>query len=507
LFLRVSLTLAAAAAVAVLGPGCTVGPNYHRPQTAVPGQFAAPSRGAAGATTAPATAPTALVTTRPVEITQWWATLGDEQLNDLVRDAVASNHDLRLAAGRLREARARLAVAGGAQWPSVDGKASHNRQRLSETAQPFASVQPGVLPFEFDLWQLGFDASWELDVFGGTRRALQAAGADVAAGVEDRRDVMVSVVAEVARNYVELRGTQRELEVTERSLASQRQTLEVTRNQQANGVATQFDVSRAAAQAAATEAELPAIENRQWQAIHRIAVLLGREPNALAKQLSERRPIPVPPAEVPVGVPSELLRRRPDIRRAERELAGATARVGVAVADLFPRFTLNGTLGVQSSETGDLFQWPSRYFNVGPAVTMPLFDAGRRRAVIALRQAQQEQALDRYEQSVLRALAETEDAVVALQTEQRRAASLRESVRSYEDAANLARELYVQGLTDFLGVLEAERSLYLQQDALARSERAVTTDLIVLYKALGGGWEVAFPDAAGAAAVSRQASR
>ena len=506
MFLRICTHLAAAAAAAVFGAGCNVGPNYRRPETPVPAQFAAPTRVGAAPATAPTTAPAALVTTRPVEITQWWATLGDEQLNDLVREAVAANHELRLAAGRLREARARLAVAGGAQLPSIDAKGSYTRQRLSETAQPFASVQPGVLPFEFDLWQLGFDASWELDVFGGTRRSLEAVGADVGAGVEDQRDVLVSVVAEVARNYVELRGSQRELEVTERSLASQRQTVEVTRNQQANGVATQFDVSRAMAQASATEAELPAIENRQWQAIHRIAVLLGREPNALAKQLSERRPIPVPPAEVPVGVPSELLRRRPDIRRAERELAGATARVGVAVADLFPRFTLNGTVGVQSSDTGELFDWPSRYFNFGPAITMPLFDAGRRRAVIALRQAQQEQSLARYEQSVLRALAETEDAVVALQTEQRRAASLRDSVRSYQDAADLARELYSQGLTDFLGVLEAERNLYVQQDALARSERAVTTDLIVLYKALGGGWEVALPDAAGTK-PDQQASR
>jgi multidrug efflux system outer membrane protein len=487
-------SLVSLATLAALGQGCTLGPNYRRPQTSVPASFAAPST----TSSSPTTAPVSTVTAGPVEITQWWATLGDEQLNDLVRQAVAANPDLRLAASRLREARARLTIAGAGRYPSIDGRASYTRQRLSETSQPFASVQPGVLPFEFDLWQLGFDASWELDVFGAVRRTNEAAGADLAAGIEDRRDVLVSVVAEVARNYVELRGSQREMEVTERALAGQRQTVEVTRDQQANGVATQLDVSRAAAQASTTEAELPAIERAQWQAIHRIAVLLGREPNALAAQLSPRGAIPVPPAEVPVGVPSELLRRRPDIRRAEREMAAATARVGVAVADLFPRVTINGTLGLQSSETGNLFEYASRYFTIGPGVTLPLLDSGRRHAVVALRKAQQEASLVRYEQSVIRALAETEDAVVGVQTEQRRAAALRDSVRSYQDAADLARNLYAQGLTDFLTVLEAERHLYEQQEALARSERTVTTDLIALYKALGGGWEVALPEAPGA---------
>jgi NodT family efflux transporter outer membrane factor (OMF) lipoprotein len=482
------------ATLAGLAPGCTVGPNYRRPQTPVPATFAAPSMIAA---TAPAAAPVATVTGGPVEITQWWATLGDEPLNDLVRQAVLANPDLRLAGTRLREARARLAIAGAGRYPGIDARGSYTRQRLSQTAQPFASVEGAGLPFEFDLWQLGFDASWELDVFGGVRRGNDAAAADLAAGVEDRRDVLVSVVAEVARNYVELRGAQREMEVTERALAAQRQTVEVTRDQQAKGVATQLDVSRAAAQASATEAQLPAIERAQWQAIHRIAVLLGREPNALAAKLSPRAPIPVPPAEVPVGVPSELLRRRPDIRRAEREIAAATARVGVAVADLFPRFTLNGTLGLQSSETGDLFDYASRYFTIGPGVTLPLLDAGRRRAVVALRRAQQEASLVRYERAVIGALAETEDAVAGVTTEQRRAAALRDSVRSYRDAADLARNLYAQGLTDFLTVLEAERHLYEQEAALARSERTVTTDLIALYKALGGGWEVALPESRG----------
>jgi NodT family efflux transporter outer membrane factor (OMF) lipoprotein len=451
------------------------------------------------------THPAISVTQEPADVARWWTTLNDPELDRLVREAIDANLDLRLAALRLREARARRAAITG-QYPDINVAGDYSRQRISETAQPFASVEPGVLPFEFDLWQAGFDASWEIDVFGGTRRAIEAASADLAAGAEDQRDVLVSVVAEVARNYVELRGYQRQIEITQRNLETQRQTADVTRNQQQQGVATQLDVSRATAQASATEAEIPALENGQWQAIHRIAVLLGRQPGDLSAELSAPAPIPVPSAEpIGVGVPSELLRRRPDIRRAEREIAAATARVGVAVADLFPRFTLNATAGVESSETHTLFEYPSCYFNLMPGVSLPLFDAGRRRAEIELRRARQEQSLVRYQQTVLRALSETEDAIVGLQTEQRRTASLRDSVAAYQEASELALDQYKQGLTDFLTVLEAQRNLYEQQNALARSEQAVTTDLIALYKSLGGGWEATLPTEAAPQASAKPA--
>jgi NodT family efflux transporter outer membrane factor (OMF) lipoprotein len=431
------------------------------------------------------------VSTAPVTITQWWATLNDPELDALIDRAVESNLDLRLATARLREARARRAAVSGEQLPTINLDAAYHHERISGNSQPFASVgNTGQIPFEWNLYQLGFDANWELDVFGGTRRAVEAAGADVTAGVEGRREVLLSVLAEVARNYVELRGIQRQLEVAEANLRVQRETVEVTRSQRAHGVVTELDVARAAAQASGTEAQIPALRNQQWQAVHRIAVLLGREPDALAGELSPHKPIPLPPHRVPVGLPSELLRRRPDIRRAERELAGATARVGVAVADLFPRFSLVATGGVESSDTENLFNWPSRVFNVGPQVTFPIFDAGRLRAIVQVRNAQQEQALVGYQQTVLGALREVEDAITGLGTEQERAKSLSDRVASTADAAAIARDQYKQGLTDFLTVLDAERSLYQAQDDLARSQQAVTVNLIALYKALGGGWEI-----------------
>lgn len=473
-------------ALALLG-GCTVGPNYQAPNAEAPKSF--------GSTSQPTTASATAVTSNSAEIAQWWKSLNDAELDHLIDSAIDANLDLKLATLRLREARARRGAITNDQ-PNINANASYSHQRLSQDSEPFASVEPGALPFEFDLWQVGFDSTWELDVFGGTRRALEAANAEIGAGMEDQRDVLVSVTAEVARNYVELRGYQRQLDITQRNLSTQRETLEVTKNQEQQGVATHLDVARAAAQAAATEAELPALEKKQWQAIHRIAVLLGKEPNALANELSNHSQIPVPQSrQLAIGVPSELLRRRPDVRRAERQIASATARVGVATADLFPKFTLTGTLGVQSSETGTLFNYPSRYFNLMPGVSVPLFDGGRRKALLEVSRVQQGESLVRYEQTVLRALGETEDAVVALQTEERREASLKESVDGYQEAADLSLDLYRQGLTDFLTVLEAQRNLYVEQDALARSERTVTTNLIALYKSLGGGWEATLPDA------------
>jgi NodT family efflux transporter outer membrane factor (OMF) lipoprotein len=425
-----------------------------------------------------------------VRITQWWATLNDPVLDRLIDRAVESNLDLKLATARLREARARRAVAAGGRFPQVDARAGYKHERISGNSLPFASVESGTLPFEWNLYQLGFDANWELDVFGGVRRSVEAADADLAASSEDRHDVLLSVMAEVARNYVELRGLQREMDVAQANLKVQRETVEVTRDQRRQGVATQLDVARAAAQASGTEAQIPALQNQQWQAIHRIALLLGREPNALARELSAAAPIPLPPGRVPVGLPSDLLRRRPDIRRAERQIAAATARVGVAVADLFPRFSLVGGAGVESSFTNSLFDWGSRTFYIGPSVRWPIFDAGRLRAIVKVRNAQQEQALIGYQQTVLGALREVEDAIVALTTEQQRAKSLSDRVDSTAEAAQIAGDQYRQGLTDFLTVLDAQRSLYAAQDELARSQQAVTTDLIALYKALGGGWEI-----------------
>lgn len=472
--------LIAALLTACILSGCEVGPNYQRPKTAVPQAF--------GNYAKPATRPAA--TTRPVLAIDWWKTFGDPELDSLIERALQSNLDLKLAEARLREARAREAFANGGFYPTLNANAGYSHQRMSTNAQPFASVAGSQFkfPFEYDLYQAGFDASWEIDVFGGQRRSIEAATADVAASIQDARGVMLSMTAEVARNYVELRGLQAELDVARHNLAAQKQTVDVTQNLRKQGVGTELDVSRAVAQAATTESQIPLLENLRWQAIHRLALLLGLDPNALATELSTEHQIPVPENQIALGMPAELLRRRPDICQAERQLAAAYARVGVAQAELYPKLSLVGSLGLQSSEASSLGDWSSRYFNVGPSITWPIFDFGRLKAMVHVRSAEQQQALVQYQQTVLNALREVEDAIVALQTERQRNKSLTESEKANAQSAQLAEDLYRRGLTDFLTVLDAQRRLYESQEALTQSRQTVTTDAIALYKALGGGW-------------------
>jgi NodT family efflux transporter outer membrane factor (OMF) lipoprotein len=420
--------------------------------------------------------------------TAWWRSLNDPLLDQLVARAAAANLDVRQAAARIRAARAQFAVASGGQYPQANVAGGYTRQRFSQNAAPFNAFDVPNFPWEFNLYQLGFDASWELDVFGGTRRALQAANADIAARIEERRGLLVSIAAEVARNYILLRGCQLEQQLAQNNLQLQRESLELTREQMNKGVGTQLDVSRAQAQVAATEAAIPVLERNAWQAIHRIALLSNESVERLAI-LQETRPIPPVPEAVAVGVPAELLRRRPDIRQAERRLAAATARTGEAQAALYPRFSLTGFFNLQSESIDDLFTWRSRAFSIAPTVRWPIFDAGTLRAAVQVRTAGQEEALAGYEATVRQAVTEVRDGLVAFTTERRRRASLAQAVTADREALNLAQQLYRQGLTDFLTVLDAERELFAAQDALARSETDQATALIGLYKALGGGWE------------------
>jgi len=469
----------------VILAGCKVGPDYHAPQTPVEGSFAPlPPKGPAQSY---------VLTTQASSGAEWWAALNDASLNTLIEEAMSANHDLRLAAARIREARARRAVAGAGEFPRIDASALYSYNRESQNVWPYNSISFPGLPWDYDLYQAGFDASWELDLFGALRRGVEAANADLEASVEERRSVLISVLAEVARNYVELRAYQQQFEIAARNLQVQRETLDLTTDQARKGTATQLDVSRSAAQVSTTEASLPRLRNLQWQAMHRLAVLTGKQPGALVETLSPVKPVPTPPSEISVGVPAELLRRRPDIRQAERNLAAATARVGEAVADLYPRFSLTGFFSLQGSSIKDLSRADSATYGLGPAVQWPIFDAGRVRAVIAVRNAQQEQALARYEQVVLISLEEVHDALAAFVTEQDRRKSLRAAVLANQESTDIAKELYRRGLTDFTAVLDSERQLYQSQEALLESEAAVTTSLVALYKALGGGWEMDVP--------------
>jgi outer membrane protein, multidrug efflux system len=481
--------------VALLISGCTVGPNYAPPKTAMPqtwgelpaehGPTSLPTSGATSGGAALSSVPTS--DPPGTSLADWWTTFQDPALDSLVERAVNANLDLRAAQARVREARAQRGVASAELFPRVDAFGSYSRSRTSENSFGGPGGAPGS---ESDLYQAGFDASWEIDVFGGVRRNVEAADADIAASIEDRRDVLITLLAEVAQNYVELRGFQRQVAIARANLQTQNETLNLTRTRFAAGLSSDLDVARAEAQVQTTESQIPTLESAARQSIHLLSVLLALEPTALLEELLTETPIPSAPPEVPIGLPSDLLRRRPDVRRAERQLAAATARIGVATADLFPRFSLTGSLGLESSHFSSLGDYSSRFWSIGPSVSWPVLDFGRIRSNVDVQNAREEQAFANYEQTVLTSLREVEDALVAFLNEQARRQTLVGAVNSNRRAVNLATQLYQQGLSDFLSVLQAQRDLFVSEDSLVQSDRAVTTGLVSLYKALGGGWEI-----------------
>lgn len=468
--LRLIATFALFAAAA----GCAVGPKYRAPERTLPPGWSELQEEAAAA--------------RSPEIAAWWTAFNDPLLNSLVERAARSNLDLRRAAARVREARARYGITAADRLPTLDASGSYTRSRSSENGPLAFSPTAGE---EVNLYQAGFDAAWEIDLFGGVRRAVEAAEADIAASVEDRRSIQVTLLAEVARNYIDLRRIQKQIATARANIESQQETLELTRARFNAGLNTGLDVARAEAQVATSFSQIPALEISLRQTIHRLGVLLGEEPGALSDALSKPLPIPAPPAEVVVGLPSELLRRRPDIRRAERQLAAATARIGVATADLFPRFSLTGAFGLQSATLRDLPEGGSRFFSIGPTLRWPIFAGGRIRANIAVENAREEEAWAEYERTLLLSLEEVENALVAYAREQDRRQSLREAVAANRRAVEIGNELFIRGLANFLDVLESERSLFASESQLDQSEAAVSANLVALYKALGGGWEIA----------------
>ena len=335
----------------------------------------------------------------------------------------------------------------------------------------------------------GFDAAWEVDIFGGTRRRVEAAEANIDAAVEDRRTVLVTLLGDVAKNYIDLRGFQRRLAVAQATLRAQQETARLTKIRFDAGLANDLDAAQAEGLSQQTAAQIPALESALKQTVYRLELLLGRQPGALANELTLDAPIPALPPTAHVGLPAELLRRRPDIRRAERQLAAASAEVGAATADLYPKFSLTGAFGLQSVSASDWFTGRSRFWSIGPTISWPIFDAGKIRANIEVRNAQQEQALRNYEKSVLTALGDVESALVNYAKEQSRYRSLLDATVANRRAVELANDLYRQGLVAFLNVLDAERTLYVTENDLAQSEANMASNLVVLYKALGGGWD------------------
>ncbi len=449
--------------------GCAaVGPDYVPPEKEVSSQWHTPLKGGlAGESIDQET------------LSRWWQTLNDPALSRLMEEAVAGNLDLKEARARVLEARARRGIEDAGLFPYMDASGKILRSQGSE------ETGAGT---ERTLYAAGFDAGWEVDIFGGVRRSIEAATAELEASEASLRDVLVTLTAEVALNYLEMRTYQARLAVAEDNLKAQEETYQLTRWRFQAGLSDALSMEQARYNLENTRSQIPTLRSGLEASQNRLAVLLGKEPGELRTELATSAPIPVTPLRVAVGIPADCLRRRPDIRQAERELAGQTARIGVATADLYPKFSLLGSIGLEALSFGKLASSDGMTYSIGPTFSWRLFDAGAIRQNINVQTALQDQALARYESAVLSALEEVENALKAYAEEQNRRAALKEASDAAQQAVKLAENKFEAGVIDFNDVLDAQRSRLSFEDQLAQSEGAVTTHLITLYKALGGGW-------------------
>jgi NodT family efflux transporter outer membrane factor (OMF) lipoprotein len=454
-------------AALLLGACASVGPDYRQPAFDAPTSWQA-----LGADTSAAPAPAAT-------LAAWWQQLGDATLDALIADALAASPDLAAARARLRESRAQRGVAAADRYPTVDLSASRTRSSSSRETGSGSTR---------DLYSAAFDASWEPDVFGGVRRGVEAADADLAASAANLDDARVTLVAEVALNYVELRTFQAQLAIARSNLASQSETLQITDWRAQAGLTTTLDVEQARASREQTRATIPSLQTSLAGARHRIAILLGKPPAALDDRLAAVAPLPQVPRQVAVGIPADALRQRPDVRAAERSLAAAVARVGEAQAARYPSFRLSGSIGLEALSFGALSGSEAITRSLLAGITAPNFDAGRLRQQVEVRDAQREQAEIAYRQALLSALEDVENALAALDNSHAREEALGLAAEAARNAAELARQRYSAGLTDFQTVLDTERSLLGVEDSLAVASANRATALIQLYKALGGGW-------------------
>jgi NodT family efflux transporter outer membrane factor (OMF) lipoprotein len=464
-------------ACAALASACiTVGPDYVAPSPAellVPDAWQGP----------PATAPAGL------EISTWWLNLGDPTLARLVAQAMEASPDLGSARARLRETRARRRLAGAELWPTIGATASAQHQELSEQSGfGGAAGFAGSDVDDRDFYAAGFDASWEPDLWGGQRRAREAAGADLDRAVSELRDAQVTLAAEVARNYVEARALQERLAIARANLASQSETLELTRWRVQAGLASSLDAERASTSVEQTRALIPPIETSLAEARHRLAILVGLAPASLRDELASAAPIPQIPDPLTIGIPADVLRQRPDVAAAERALAAETARIGEAVAARYPTPSLSGSIGLEALHFDELTESGALASSVLGSLAQTIFDGGRIGARIEIQNALQEQARFAYQQAVLDALEEVENALVSLANFRSRATALGAAADSARTAALLARHQYGAGIIDFQTVLDTERTVLTVEESLSLAQQNSTTAAIQLYKALGGGW-------------------
>jgi len=412
-------------------------------------------------------------------LAEWWRQFRDPVLDGLVADALAANLDLAAAQAQLREARARRALAGAQLGPIVNASASGSRRRASAESGNGATAE---------LYSAGFDASWELDVFGGLRRGVEATEADVGASADQLRDTRVSLVAEVALNYVDLRAAERQLVVAEESVTSREETYKLARWRLQAGLVSELDVAQARTDLESTRAALPALRTSATEARHRLAVLLGRTPGELEARLVATAAVPLAADSVAVGIPADTLRQRPDVRAAERQLAAQTARLGEAEAARYPSFSLSGALGLEALGLAALGSSDAVTRSLLGNITAPIFDAGRIDANVAIQDARLEQARLAYQSAVLGAFEDVENALVAVANSAERRLQLESAAVSARDTLQIARHRYASGLADFLAVLESQRTLLSLEEQLAGTTGNLARAQIQLYKALGGGW-------------------
>jgi outer membrane protein, multidrug efflux system len=487
---KISLCVAIAAATLAVLTGCKVGPNFKAPQEPVPDQYSG-TASAAPQTTADA----------PPESSFWWQQFHDPQLDALEDKAAAGNLDLKAAYLRIVESRVQVQSARAQGLPSLNASASYNREELGlagivksqhiDTSSPAAGGLISQLEKPVNLYQLGFDASWELDLFGKVRRSVEAADAQALNAVESRNDVLISLQAEVAQTYFQLRAAQVLRQITADQIAAQRDVVDLTQSRQQHGLAGEADVATAQAQLANLQSTLPPYEQSVATSKHALAVLTGQNPEAMDAEFADNGTLPAVPGVIPVGLPATLARRRPDIRASEAALHAATAQIGVAVAEFFPDITLSGTLGLRNLSPGYLFQWDSKFYTFGPTVSIPLFHGGALDANVKLSRAQAAEAALSYRKSVLTALQEVEDGLTSLHQDALRSAALQDSVNANQRALEVDLNSYNHGLTTYISVLTVQLQTVQAKQQLAQAQLAQNTDLVKLYKALGGGWEAA----------------
>lgn len=453
----------------VLLAGCAVGPNYQRPEVALPERYVEPHDSE---------------DVNEEALKRWWTTFNDPLLDVYVHEMLSQNYDLKIAVEKVNEVRALYQIEAADLYPKVDMTADERRSRLSQSLFDTPFMGP---PYQ-NLYRAGFDASWEVDIFGKLRREKEAAYYEYEAEIDSARDVYITLLSELASTYIEIRSYQQRIALSIEDIAIQKELLALAESRFAAGLDSEIEPQQIKFTLEETEAILPELQTNYRHAIHRLAVLLGKPPEGLHHDFDEIKPIPVSVATIPMGMPSDLLRRRPDIRQAERTLAAATANVGSAIADLFPRFSLLGNFGFESNRSNNWFKARSRTWSFGPSMEWPILYFGRIRANIRAQNAKQQQALLAYEQTILTSLEDVENALVSYYKEDERVYRFEKQVESSRRTYMLTKDKYMSGLVDFSDLLDADRKRVEAENNLVDSTQAFSTHLVSLYKSLGGEW-------------------